>query len=142
REPDQALLTRRYTEHAINFIKNNINNPFFLYMAYNAPHVPLYASKRFQGSTNRGPYGDVVHELDWSVGQVLKTLKKQDLQENTFIIFYSDNGPWLVYGDYGGTAFGFREGKVTTFEGGHRVPAIAMWPGKIHADRVSDIMVT
>ncbi len=138
-EPDQHYLTQRYTKEAINFIKSNGDNkkPFFLYYANNFPHVPLYASPAFEGKTKRGLYGDVVAELDWSVGQVLKTLKEAKLDKNTLVIFTSDNGPWLQMQDHGGSAGLLYEGKNSTYEGGMREPAIAWWPGKIKANTIS-----
>lgn len=142
REPDQSALTRRYTERAVEFISTNREQPFFLYLAHSFPHVPLYASERFRGSTQRGLYGDVVREIDWSVGQILQALERWDLRRRTFVFFTSDNGPWLVFGDHGGSAGILREGKITTFEGGHRVPAIASWPGQIPSGIVSDKITT
>lgn len=142
REPDQATLTRRFTERAIDFIDDHSDQPFFVYMAHPFPHVPLYASERFRGSTEQGLYGDVIREIDWSVGQIVQTLEERDLRDRTLIIFTSDNGPWLVFGDHGGSAGVLREGKITTFEGGHRVPAIASWPDRIPSGRVSDEVVT
>lgn len=142
REPDQAKLIQRYTERAVEFIDENGDQPFFLYYAHSLPHVPLYASGRFHGSTERGLYGDVIREIDWSVGQIIQTLEEKDLRENTIVIFTSDNGPWLVFGDHGGSAGNLREGKITTFEGGHRVPAIVSWPGQIPSGVVSDEVAT
>ncbi|MBI1335211.1 MAG: sulfatase-like hydrolase/transferase [Armatimonadetes bacterium] len=126
---DQAQLTRRYTEHAQEFIRKNKKKPFFLYMTHSMPHVPIAASKRFLGKSRAGLYGDVVQEIDWSVGEVLKTLKEQGLEKNTLVTFSSDNGPWLPYGDHAGSAGGLREGKGTTFEGGFREPGIFYEPG-------------
>ena len=138
-EPDQHYLTQRYTKEAINFIKKNKekNKPFFLYYASNFPHVPLYASPKFEGKSKRGLYGDVVAELDWSVGQIIKTLKDLKIDKNTFVIFTSDNGPWLTQLDHGGSAGILYEGKNSTYEGGMREPAIAWWPGTIKANVVS-----
>jgi arylsulfatase len=133
-EPDQHYLTKRYTAEVIRFIKRNKNKPFFLYYANNFPHVPLYASPKFQGKSKRGLYGDVVEELDWSVGQVLKTLKDLKLANNTLVIFTSDNGPWLTQLDHGGSAGMLYDGKHSTYEGGIREPAIAWWPGTIKPD--------
>ncbi|WP_114325730.1 sulfatase family protein [Candidatus Colwellia aromaticivorans] len=127
-EIDQRYLTKRYTEKAIDFIDRHQQQPFFLYLAHNMPHVPLYASPSFEGSSERGLYGDVVQELDWGVGEIVKALKKKGLWENTLLVFSSDNGPWLMMGDHGGSAGELRHGKMTTFEGGHRVPTIAHWP--------------
>jgi arylsulfatase A-like enzyme len=142
REPDQATLTRRYTEEAVAFIEAHRDQPFFLYLAHSFPHVPLYVSNSFKGSSERGLYGDVIQEIDWSVGRVMETLERLDLDTRTLVFFTSDNGPWLAYGDHGGSAGPLREGKFTTFEGGHRVPAIARWPGRIPAGSVSDELVT
>jgi len=138
-EPDQRYLTKRYTEEAINFIKNNNEDdkPFFLYYANNFPHTPLYVSPEFEGKSKRGLYGDVMAELDWSVSEVLKTLKDLEIDDNTLVIFSSDNGPWLTQLDHGGSAGILYEGKNSTYEGGMRVPAIAWWPGKIPANTIS-----
>lgn len=143
-EPDQHYLTQRYTQEAISFIKNSNseNKPFFLYYANNFPHIPLYASPDFEGKSKRGIYGDVVAELDWSVGQVLKTLKDLAIDENTLVLFTSDNGPWLTQLDHGGSAGLLYEGKNSTYEGGMRVPAIARWPGKIKANTVATAVVS
>ncbi len=135
---DQRYTTQTYTEEALQFIEENKNNPFFLYLAHNMPHVPIYASDVFIGSSNRGLYGDVIQEIDWSVGQILDKLEALHLMENTLIIFSSDNGPWLVMEDHGGSAGELREGKQFTFEGGMRVPTVAMWKGKIPANTVSN----
>ena len=139
-EPDQRYLTKRYTEEAIGFIKesNGKREPFFLYYANNFPHTPLYASPEFEGKSKRGLYGDVMAELDWSVGQVLQTLKDLGIDDNTLVIFSSDNGPWLTQLDHGGSAGILYEGKNSTYEGGMRVPGIAWWPGKIPANTVSE----
>lgn len=142
REPDQRLLTQRYTREAVSFIRQNQNKPFFLYLAHTAAHVPLYASSDFEGRSAQGIYGDVIEEMDWSVGEVLKTLDELDIRENTFIFFASDNGPWLVMGDHAGSAYPLREGKATSFEGGHRVPAIASWPGHIPEGHISEELTT
>ncbi len=128
---DQTTLTRRYTERAVDFIKKNAHNPFFLYFAHTFPHVPLFASKDFKDKSPRGLYGDVVEELDWSVGKILDTLRNLKLDERTLVLFTSDNGPWLIMKLNGGSAGLLREGKGCTFEGGMREPFIAFWPGKI-----------
>ncbi len=131
-QADQTQLTRRYTEEAQNFIIANKAKPFFLYLAHTFPHTPLFASGRFKGKSSRGIYGDVVEELDWSVGEVFKTLKEQGLAENTLVVFTSDNGPWLLMGtETGGSAGLLRDGKGSTWEGGMRVPGIFWMPGKI-----------
>lgn len=140
--PDQHLLTKRYTEKAINFIKENRKKPFFLYYPNNFPHTPLYASDNFDGKSKRGLYGDVVSELDWSVGQILKTLKELKLEKNTLVIFTSDNGPWLLRKQHGGSAGLLFEGKASTYEGGFRVPAVAWWPGTIKPDQTSTAIAT
>lgn len=136
--PDQRQLTTQYTAQAVRFIEENRRRPFFLYLAHSMPHVPLFVSDKFAGKTRRGLFGDVVSEIDWSVGQVLDTLRRLRLEENTWIIFTSDNGPWLSYGDHAGSAGPFREGKGTVFEGGVREPCLMRWPGKIPAGNVSD----
>jgi arylsulfatase A len=127
-DDDQAMLTRTYTERAIDFIERNKNQPFFVYLPHSMPHIPLYASKQFNGHSKKGIYGDVIEEIDWSVGQINKTLKELNLEKNTLVIFTCDNGPWLIFGDHGGAADPLREGKFTTFEGGQRVPCIMKWP--------------
>ncbi|HBY85925.1 MAG TPA: N-acetylgalactosamine-6-sulfatase [Colwellia sp.] len=137
---DQQYLTKRYTDKAIDFIDRNQAQPFFLYLAHNMPHVPLYASPDFQGSSERGLYGDVVQELDWSVGEIIKTLKAKGLWENTLLVFTSDNGPWLMMGEDGGSAGELRNGKMQTFEGGHRVPTVAHWPKGIKPRQYDDVV--
>ncbi len=134
--PDQTQLTTWYTEHAVKFVKKNKHRPFFLYVPHNMPHVPLHVSKKFKGKSARGLYGDVIMEIDWSVGQILDALEKNAIDEDTLVIFTSDNGPWLVYGDHAGSALPLREGKGTTLDGGVRVPCIMRWPGKIPAGTV------
>ena len=137
RPADQTTLTRRYTSEAVQFIREHRRRPFFLYFAHTFPHVPLFASQPFRGVSSRGLYGDVVEELDWSVGQLLDTLRREGLAKNTFVFFTSDNGPWLTQGEAGGSAGLLREGKGSTWEGGMREPAIAWWPGRIQAGRVN-----
>jgi arylsulfatase len=132
---DQARLTIDYTERAVRFIQKHRDRPFFFYLAHSMPHVPLYVSPGFAGKTARGLYGDVIAEIDWSVGRILETLKACGLEQNTLVIFTSDNGPWLSYGDHSGSAGPLREGKGTVWEGGVRVPAIARWPARIPAGR-------
>ena len=144
-EPDQRLLTKRYTSEAVNFIKTNKAKPFFLYYASPFPHVPLYASSDFAGKSKRGLYGDVVEELDWSVGQLLTTLRQQKLDKNTLVIFLSDNGPWQMKAlapGTGGSAGPLYEAKGSTYEGGMRVPAIAWGPGLVQPKTVSSAIAT
>ncbi len=138
---DQNQLTTWYTEHAVKFIEQNKDRPFFLYLAHNMPHVPLHVSDKFRGKTARGLYGDVIEEIDWSVGQVLAALKRNHLEKNTWVIFTSDNGPWLSYGEHGGSAYPLREGKGTNWEGGTREPCIMRWPGRIPAGTESKQML-
>jgi arylsulfatase A len=134
--PDQTQLVRRYTERAVQFIERHQKRPFFLYLAHHSPHVPLFVSERFRGKSARGLYGDACMELDWSAGEVLATLERLKIDEQTLVIFFSDNGPWLSYGNHGGSAKPLREGKTTSFEGGFRVPCIMRWPGHVPAGRV------
>jgi len=137
---EQAQLTRQYTERAVKFIERNADQPFFFYLAHSMPHVPLHVSDRFKGKSRRGLYGDVIMEIDWSVGEVLKALKKHKLEDDTLVIFTSDNGPWLSYGNHAGSAEPLREGKGTCWEGGVREPCIMRWPGKIPRGTTSDAM--
>jgi arylsulfatase A-like enzyme len=136
RNPDQTQLTTWYTEHAVDFIAKNKSRPFFLYVPHAMPHVPLHVSDKFKGKSKRGLYGDVVMEIDWSVGQILAAVKKHGLDKQTLVVFTSDNGPWLSYGEHAGSAGPLREGKMTTFEGGVREPCIMRWPGQIPAGTV------
>ena len=138
RNPDPSTLTTNYTQHAVSFIERNAEHPFFLYLAHSLPHVPLGVSEKFAGKSGHGLYGDVTQEIDWSVGQILDTLKRLNLDERTLIVYTSDNGPWLLYGNHAGKADPFREGKMTTFEGGFRVPCIMRWPGQIAAGTKCD----
>lgn len=135
----QAGLTTEYTRRAVNFIADNKDHPFFLYLPHAMVHVPLHVSAKFAGKTARGLFGDVVSEVDWSVGQILSALREHNLAENTLVIFASDNGPWLNYGDHAGSAGPLREGKGTSFDGGTRVPAIMSWPGTIPANTQCDV---
>ena len=132
-DPDQSQFTRRLTERSVSFIERNKAKPFFLYVPHIMPHVPIFASEAFRGRSRGGLYGDVVEELDWSVGEILSALEEHGLTERTLVIFTSDNGPFLSYGDHAGSARPLREGKLTAFEGGVRVPCIARWPGEIPA---------
>lgn len=137
-------LTQDYTKESVKFIKENKDKPFFLYLAHNMPHVPLGASDNFRGKSARGLYGDVIEELDWSMGEVLKTLKEVGIDDNTFIIFTSDNGPWIDkrIRDYAGSAAPLRGWKMSAWEGGPRVPCIMRWPGKIPAGSESNELLS
>ncbi len=130
---EQSELTTRITEYSVDFIKRNKEHPFFLYVPHPQPHVPLFVSGKFRGLSERGLYGDVIMEIDWSVGQIMDALKEEGLDENTIVIFTSDNGPWLAYGNHAGNASPFREGKGTAWEGGHREPFILRYPEKLKA---------
>jgi len=132
---NQDLLTRKYTKEALQWIKQNKDNPFLLYLPHTFPHIPLHASERFRGSSAAGLYGDCIQEIDWSTGEILDALEKYGIAENTLVFFTSDNGPW-----YQGSTGEFRGRKGETFDGGMRVPAIARWPGKIPAKTTSDRM--
>ena len=126
---DQAKLTGIYTERAVSFIKKHKKGPFFVYLPHSMPHVPIAASAKFKGKSKQGTYGDVLMEIDWSVGEIMKTLKESGLDKNTVVIFTSDNGPWLNFGNHAGSSGGLREGKGTSFEGGQRVPCLVRWKG-------------
>ncbi len=142
RPADQTTITKRYTLEAIKFIKQNKQMPFFLYLAHSMPHVPLFRSREFENKSLRGVYGDVIEELDWSVGEILKSLKENGLDENTLVVFTSDNGPWLVFQDQGGSAGLLSGGKGGTWEGGMREPTIMHWTGKLKPGVVMDIATT
>jgi len=131
RPANQHTITQRYTDKAIEFIKSNQSKPFFVYLAHNLPHIPLYAGKKHLGKSRRGIYGDVIEEIDSSAGQIIQTLKDLGLEKNTLVVFTSDNGPWLPFHTHGGSAGLLREGKGSTFEGGMREPTIFWWPGKV-----------
>jgi arylsulfatase A-like enzyme len=135
-EPDQSQLTPRYTAEAINFIRSAKGNPFFLYLAHTFPHVPTFASERFRGKSLRGPYGDAVEELDWSVGEVMKAVARENLASDTLVLFTSDNGGASMLGTHGGSNGMLREHKGTTYEGGMREPFISHWPGRIRPGQV------
>lgn len=135
---DQAQLTTQYTMRAVDFIEENRDRPFLLYLPHTMVHVPLFVSDKFAGKSGAGLFGDVMMEIDWSVGQILAALKENQIDENTLVIFTSDNGPWLSYGDHAGSALPLREGKGTMWEGGYRVPTIMRWPGKIPAGTKCD----
>lgn len=134
---DLRTLTKKYTTEAVKFIHENKSKPFFLYFAHTYPHVPLFRSKDFENKSLRGLYGDVVQEIDWSVGEVLAALRKEQIAENTFVLFTSDNGPWLIKNQAGGSAGLLKDGKNSTWEGGMRVPGIAWWPGKIERGQIT-----
>lgn len=133
---DQDKLTAEYTRRAVAFIKEHKKGPFFLYMPHSMVHIPLGVSEKFRGKSRQGLYGDVMMEVDWSVGEVLKALKENGLEKNTLVIFTSDNGPWLNFGNHAGTTGGLREGKGTSWEGGQRVPCIMRWPGIIPSGEI------
>ena len=132
---DQSDLTVQITEKSVEFIKRQKSNPFFLYVAHPQPHVPLFVSDRFKGKSDRGLYGDVIMEIDWSVGEILRTLKEEGIDDNTLVVFTSDNGPWLSYGDHSGSAYPLREGKGTAWEGGQREPCIIRYPEKLEGGK-------
>lgn len=137
-----SQLATHLTEHSIQFIKQNKNKPFFLYLAHTMPHVPLAPSARFKGKSELGDFGDEIMELNWSIGEILKTLDDEKLTDNTIVIVTSDNGPWLNYGDHAGSSGGFREGKSTSWEGGTRVPLWIRWPGKVEAGGINSMLMT
>jgi len=138
---NQSQLTTQITERSVDFINRNKDRPFFLYVPHPQPHVPLFVSDKFRGKSGRGLYGDVIMEIDWSVGQILNALKANNLDENTIVIFTSDNGPWLSYGNHAGSALPFREGKGTAWEGGHREPFIIRYPKGLKGGRNIDTPV-
>ena len=135
---DQGKLTTKITELAVDFISRNKNHPFFLYVPHPMPHQPIAVSEKFEGKSELGLYGDVIMEIDWSVGQILEALKINEIDENTLVIYASDNGPWLNYGEWGGSAGPLREGKGTMWEGGARVPCIMRWPKTINSGRINN----
>ncbi len=137
RPADQTTITRRYTEEAVRFIRQHQKDPFLVYLPHSMPHVPLFASDETSGKSKRGLYGDVIEEIDWSVGQILNTLRELKLDTNTLVVFTSDNGPWLPFNEHGGSAGLLRGGKGSTWEGGMREPTIAWWPETIKAASVS-----
>lgn len=140
--PDQSQLTQRYTEKAIDFMEEHTEEPFLIYLPYAMPHVPLHPGNQFAGNSQRGPYGDVIEEIDWSVGRIREKLQELGLAENTLVIFTSDNGPWIIKNERGGSAGLLRDGKGSTWEGGMHVPGLAVWPGTIPAGRVSTEMAS
>lgn len=135
---EQKLLTKIFTDKSLKFIENHKEEPFFLYLAHAMPHVPIYVSEEFEGKSGDGLYADVIKELDWSTGEILKQLNNLGLDENTVVVFTSDNGPWLAFGPHGGNSAPLREGKLYTFEGGMRVPTIIRWPKKIAKSAIYD----
>lgn len=139
---DQAEFAGKLTQRAVNFITKNQHKPFFLYFAQPMPHVPLAASAKFKGKSGLGLFGDVLMELDWSIGEIIKTLDQYKLSENTILIVTSDNGPWVRFGNHAGSAGGFREGKGTAWEGGTRVPCLIRWKGKVEAGSVFSGLLT
>jgi arylsulfatase A-like enzyme len=139
---DQTKLTTLFTEKAVSFIRENRKDPFFLYLAHPMPHVPLAVSDKFKGKSELGLFGDVIMELDWSLGQILKVLDDEKLAANTLLIVTSDNGPWLSFGNHAGSSGGLREGKSTIWEGATRVPCMIRWPGKVEAGAVNSKLLT
>ena len=139
-EPDQRYLTRRYTDEAIDFIRENQDNPFFLYLPHTFPHWPHYASPEFEGTSGYNLYGDCIEEVDWSTGQIMAALKSLGLTDNTLVVFTSDNGARTKKGE--GSNKPLRGAKGTTWEGGQRVPMIAHWPGTVPAGTTCDTLVT
>ena len=139
RPANQLTITKRYTERAVKFIETNKDKPFFLYLAHSLPHIPLFVSDKFKGRSKAGVFTDVIEEIDWSVGQVIKTLKKNNLEKNTVVVFTSDNGPWLLFKTHGGTAGPLRSGKGTTFEGGQRVPTVFWGPGIVKPGVINEM---
>ena len=139
----QSLFTQRYTREAVRIIKEQKSKgqPFFIYLAHNMPHVPLFASERFLGKSKGGLYGDVVEEIDWSVGEIVSGLEREGLSENTFMLFTSDTGPWTMFEEFGGSAGPLRGEKGTGWEGGPRVPAVFCWPGRIEPGITPAFMV-
>ena len=133
----QRMLTTWYAEHAVSFIERHQDEPFFLYVPHNMPHVPLYCSDKFEGKSGHGLYADVMMEIDWSVGEIMKALDKAGIADNTLMIFTSDNGPWLSYGNHAGTT-PYREGKATSFDGGTRSACTMRFPGRIPAGSASE----
>lgn len=139
RPADQTTITKRYTQKAVEFIEQNKKTPFFLYLAHSMPHIPLFTSNEFKGRSKASLYVDVIEEIDWSVGEVLKAIKKNQLDQNTIVVFTSDNGPWLLFKTHGGSAGPLRAGKGTTFEGGQRVPTVFWAPGIVNPGVISDL---
>jgi len=139
RPADQHTITRRYTDEAVRFIRQNAAQPFFIYLAHNLPHVPLFCSREAAGRSMRGLYGDVVEEIDAGVGRIMETLRELHLAERTLVVFTSDNGPWLIFDQHGGSAGLLRGGKGSTWEGGMREPGVFWWPGTIKPGVVKEM---
>lgn len=142
RPADQRTITRRYTEEALKTIRERKEDPFFIYLAHSLPHIPLFRSEKFKDISMAGIYGDVIEEIDWSVGQVLDTLRAEGIAENTLVVFTSDNGPWLLFKTHGGSAGLLRDGKGSTWEGGMREPTVMWWPGKLKEGVVQEMGCT
>lgn len=142
RPANQHTITKRYTQETISFIKENKDEPFFVYLAHNLPHIPLFVSEEFEDKSERGLYGDVVEEIDHGIGQILETLKEEGLDENTIVVFTSDNGPWLSFKAHGGSAGLLYAGKGMTWEGGMREPCIFWGPGNIEPGLVTGLGTT
>tara|TARA_B100000768_G_scaffold123967_1_gene114672 strand:+ start:396 stop:1808 length:1413 start_codon:yes stop_codon:yes gene_type:complete len=142
-KPDQSLLTERYTDFGINFINNlEKDQPFFFYLAHSMPHIPIFASEKFKGKSKANVYGDVIEEIDFNVGRLVKTLKEKGVFDNTLIIYTSDNGPWLNFGSHAGSSGELRGGKFDVFEGGYRVPCVISWPDVIAENTTIDQLVS
>jgi arylsulfatase A-like enzyme len=141
RPTDLTAITKKFTQEAIHFIEQNKDKPFFLYLAHTAPHVPLFSSREFENKSLSGVYGDVVEEIDWSVGEVLAAIKQNGLDDNTFVVFTSDNGPWTAFHELGGSTGLLSGGKGSrgTFEGGMRMPTIFRWPSKLEQGVVMEM---
>lgn len=140
---DQTHLTSSYTKRAVDFIDKSAGEPFFLYVAHSMPHVPLFCEPEFEGASEQGAYGDIIQEIDWSVGEILQALERNGIADDTLVIYTSDNGPWLSYGNHAGSAGPLREGKGTAWEGGVREPCIMRWPNRIPAGRdCGEMMMT
>jgi arylsulfatase A-like enzyme len=139
RPAQQTTITRRYTDEGMAFIRAHRDQPFFLYLAHNMPHMPLFRSKEFENESRRGRYGDAVEEIDANVGRIIATLRELQIEQNTLVFYMSDNGPWAPYREQGGSAGLLRGAKSTTWEGGIRVPAIFWWPGTIKTGVVPGI---
>lgn len=139
RPANQNTITRRYTEKAVKFIEEQKENPFFIYLAHSLPHIPLFVHEEFKGKSRQGLYGDVIEEIDWSVGEILKAVKEQGLDKNTIVVFTSDNGPWLMFKTHGGSSGPLRAGKGTTFEGGQRVPTVFWGPGFLQPGVINEM---